>query len=145
MRHEADKQDGGERTPSQGAPLARAEMHQQPAGAGTTCRAERWPLERRHDGAREESAVQWLALQAVLRHWDLTLSNGQSLKANHMVTPSSAPCTSRHIPSLDKLEIGIRLGQINIIPKTALPEHCVWNRRQKNKNKSYQTMKYGSQ
>lgn len=36
------------------------------------------------------------------------------------------PCVSRHIPSSVKLKIGLRLGQINIIPKMAISEHCVW-------------------
>lgn len=40
-------------------------------------------------------------------------------------------CFQTH-PPLDKLKTGIRLGQINIIPKTALSEHRVWNLRQEN-------------
>ena len=39
-------------------------------------------------------------------------------------------CFQTH-PPLDKLKTGIRLGQINIIPKTAISEHRVWNLRQK--------------
>lgn len=128
-----NKQDGGKSIPGQRAPSTKAQKHPTRGTRELGAAAPHgWGVGKPGDDAWEEETTKARLISNAKAFGLHPEAMGGLPCQSHGDAIQYSMCFQTH-PSLDKLKTGIHLGQINIIPKTAISEHCVWNLRQKNK------------